>query len=231
MQISDRRLAIADRYRRQIANLHSSICNLKSFVPPKTARNSQLSRHAALAQVAFDPVAVGEGGREPGGDLRHGAKMARLCGFGEVSRGTCSYAPPGVYTQPRESPMTSRYQPRRCTTARNVAAGSVLWMAGSKLPFGPNSAQRYWWKNYLLRCGAERARRHGLSNAPRLEGGKHVSRLRTPRSRWQIAEVVQIDSRLPHRPDFQPRLLLTERSSSVDDLCERAAGGVPRQLL
>ena len=68
-------------------------------------------RHATFAQVAFDLVAVGEGGREPGGDLGHGAKMDRLWGFGEVLRGTCLYAPPGVYTQPRESPMTSRYQP------------------------------------------------------------------------------------------------------------------------
>ncbi len=29
-------------------------------------------RHAAFAEVAFDLVAVGEGGREPGGDLGHG---------------------------------------------------------------------------------------------------------------------------------------------------------------
>ncbi len=29
-------------------------------------------RHAAFAEVAFDPVAVGEGGGEPGGDLGHG---------------------------------------------------------------------------------------------------------------------------------------------------------------
>ena len=27
--------------------------------------------HAALAKVAFDLVAVGQGGREPGGDLGH----------------------------------------------------------------------------------------------------------------------------------------------------------------
>jgi hypothetical protein len=37
-----------------------------------------------LAQVAFDFVAVGEGGRELGSDLGHGAKMDRLWGFGEV---------------------------------------------------------------------------------------------------------------------------------------------------
>ncbi len=30
-------------------------------------------RHAAFAQVAFDLVAVSEGGREPGGVLGHGA--------------------------------------------------------------------------------------------------------------------------------------------------------------
>ena len=47
-------------------------------------------------------------------------------------------APQGVYTQPRESTMTSQYQSRRCTTARNMAAGSVLRVAGSKFPFGPN---------------------------------------------------------------------------------------------
>ncbi len=34
--------------------------------------------------VAFDFVAVGQGGREPGGDLGHRAKMDRLPGFGEV---------------------------------------------------------------------------------------------------------------------------------------------------
>ncbi len=32
-------------------------------------------RHAAFAQMAFDLVAVGEGGREPGGDLGHRAKI------------------------------------------------------------------------------------------------------------------------------------------------------------
>ena len=32
-------------------------------------------RHATFAQVAFDFVAVGQGGREPFGDLRHGAKL------------------------------------------------------------------------------------------------------------------------------------------------------------
>ncbi len=37
-------------------------------------------RHATFAQVAFDFVAVREGGREPGGDLGHGAKMARSGG-------------------------------------------------------------------------------------------------------------------------------------------------------
>jgi len=44
-------------------------------------------RHAAFAQVALDPVAVGQGGREPGGDLGHGAKMDCLWGFGEVGGG------------------------------------------------------------------------------------------------------------------------------------------------
>jgi len=32
-------------------------------------------RHAAFAEVAFDPVAVREGGREPGRDLGHGHNM------------------------------------------------------------------------------------------------------------------------------------------------------------
>ena len=32
-------------------------------------RADRPSRHAAFAKVAFDPVAVSEGGREPGGDL------------------------------------------------------------------------------------------------------------------------------------------------------------------
>jgi hypothetical protein len=41
-------------------------------------------RHAAFAEVALDPVAVGEGGREPGGDLAHGAKMGHGWRFGEV---------------------------------------------------------------------------------------------------------------------------------------------------
>ncbi len=41
-------------------------------------------RHAAFAQVAFNLVAVSEGGREPGGDLGHGAKMGRLSEFSEV---------------------------------------------------------------------------------------------------------------------------------------------------
>ncbi len=41
--------------------------------------------HAVFAQVAFELVTVGEGGREPGCDLRHRAKMDRLCWFGEVS--------------------------------------------------------------------------------------------------------------------------------------------------
>ena len=64
--------------------------------------------------------------------------MARLGGVGEGWSRTCPYPPWGVYTQARESPVTSRYQPRRCTTARNVAAGSVLWVAGAKFPFGPS---------------------------------------------------------------------------------------------
>ncbi len=37
--VEDARL-IADRYGRQIANLQSSICNLKSFVPSLAARSS-----------------------------------------------------------------------------------------------------------------------------------------------------------------------------------------------
>ena len=32
--------------------------------------------HAAVAQFPFDRVAVGEGGREPGGDLGHADKMS-----------------------------------------------------------------------------------------------------------------------------------------------------------
>ncbi len=44
-------------------------------------------RHAAFAKVAFDPVAVGEGGREEGGVLRHQAKMDCWWGFGEWGRG------------------------------------------------------------------------------------------------------------------------------------------------
>ena len=34
--------------------------------------------------IQLDPIAVGEGGREAGGDLRHGAKMGCLRVFGEV---------------------------------------------------------------------------------------------------------------------------------------------------
>ncbi len=41
--------------------------------------------HAAGAEFALDGVAVGEGGREAGGDLGHQAKMGRLRGFGEVA--------------------------------------------------------------------------------------------------------------------------------------------------
>ena len=33
------------------------------------------SRHAATAEFAFNGVAVSEGGREPGGNLGHGAKI------------------------------------------------------------------------------------------------------------------------------------------------------------
>ncbi len=40
-------------------------------------------RHTTFAKVAFDPVAVGERGREPGCDLRHPAKMDCSWGFGE----------------------------------------------------------------------------------------------------------------------------------------------------
>jgi hypothetical protein len=42
--------------------------------------------HATFAQMALDPVAVGEGGREPGGVLGHEAKMDCSWGFGEVLR-------------------------------------------------------------------------------------------------------------------------------------------------
>ncbi len=41
---------------------------------------------ASFAGGAFDLVAVGEGGREPGGDLGHGAKMDRRWGIGEADR-------------------------------------------------------------------------------------------------------------------------------------------------
>ncbi len=109
--------------------------------------------------------------------------------------------------------------------------GRVPCVDGSKFVMGPNFGAGVFVENYLMRCGAERAKRHGLSDAPRLEGGKHVSRLRTPRSRRQITEVVQIDSRLPYRPDFRPRILLTEGSSSVDDLCAATAARVSDQLL
>ncbi len=43
-------------------------------------------RHAAFAEVAFDLVAVGEGGREPGGYLRHQAKLPLAGLRGEKTR-------------------------------------------------------------------------------------------------------------------------------------------------
>ncbi len=61
--------------------------------------------HAAFAQVALDPVAVGQGGGEPGGDLGQGAKMARLWGVGEGFDESDVHAPPCVYTGPLKRPV------------------------------------------------------------------------------------------------------------------------------
>ncbi len=53
-------------------------------------------RHATFAQVAFDLVAIREGGREPGGDLGDGPKMDRLRGFGEASTRLFVHVPLGA---------------------------------------------------------------------------------------------------------------------------------------
>ncbi len=45
--------------------------------------------HAALAELALDAVAIGEGGREPFGQLSHGDSLPRRPAGGEGTRRRC----------------------------------------------------------------------------------------------------------------------------------------------
>ena len=75
--MSERRITISPKVDRKIYFKFKDLCHAHGIAAERGIEQAMKDlgqingRHAAFAEMAFDPVSVREGGREPGGDLGH----------------------------------------------------------------------------------------------------------------------------------------------------------------